>query len=29
VHRLNRLINEMRIRKAGVMPVALTSAVKE
>jgi DNA primase len=29
VHRLNRQINEMRIRKAGVMPVALTSAVKE
>ena len=29
VHRLNRLINEMRIRKAGVMPAALTSAVKE
>ncbi len=29
VHRLNRLINDMRIRKAGVMPVALTSAVKE
>jgi len=29
VHRLNGLINDMRIRKAGVMPVALTSAVKE
>lgn len=29
VHRLNRLINDMRIRKAGVAPVALTSAVKE
>ena len=29
VHRLNGLINEMRIRKAGVMPAALTSAVKE
>ena len=29
VRRLNELINDMRIRKAGVMPVALTSAVKE
>jgi len=29
VHRLNGLINDMRIRKAGVVPVALTSAVKE
>ena len=29
VRRLNGLINDMRIRKAGVMPVALTSAVKE
>ena len=29
VHRLNGLINAMRIRKAGVMPAALTSAVKE
>ena len=29
VHRLNGLINDMRIRKAGVMPAALTSAVKE
>ena len=29
VHRLNRLINDMRIRKAGVTPAALTSAVKE
>ncbi|HNA26932.1 MAG TPA: DNA primase [Nitrospira sp.] len=29
VHRLNRLINDMRIRKAGLTPVALTSAVKE
>ncbi|GAB1724133.1 MAG: DNA primase [Nitrospira sp.] len=29
VHRLNGLINDMRMRKAGVMPVALTSAVKE
>jgi DNA primase len=29
VHRLNRLINDMRIRKAGVVPVAMTSAVKE
>lgn len=29
VHRLNRQINDMRIRKAGVTPVALTSAVKE
>ena len=29
VHRLNRQINDMRIRKAGVTPAALTSAVKE
>ncbi len=29
VHRLNRQINDMRIRKAGVAPAALTSAVKE
>lgn len=29
IHRLNRQINEMRIRKAGVGPAALTSAVKE
>jgi DNA primase len=29
VHRLNRLINDMRIRKAGTTPAALTSAVKE
>jgi DNA primase len=29
VHRLNRQINDMRIRKAGAAPAALTSAVKE
>ncbi len=29
VHRLNRQINDMRIRKAGLTPAALTSAVKE